>query len=69
LVFLVGSAFADPNSSTTVVTVAPNPPTVNNFFRSLDQSRFELIKKKENKEIYRDLQTGELWTIELKHGD
>jgi len=50
----------------TVVTQAvPTSPTVNTFVRALDSDRYQLIEKKDNKEVYRDKQTGEKWIVEV----
>jgi hypothetical protein len=54
-------------SRTTVITAAPTPPTINSFVRDLDNSRYQLIEKKDNKEVYRDTQTGEKWIVEIHH--
>jgi len=49
-----------------VVTQAvPTWPTVNTFVRALDSDRYQLIEKKDNKEVYRDKQTGEKWVVEV----
>jgi len=56
-----------PASRTTVITVIPAPPTVNTVVRALDNDRYQLIQKKDNKEVYRDTQTGEKWILEIHH--
>jgi hypothetical protein len=56
-----------PAGRATVITAVPAPPTVNTFVRSLDSNRYQLIKKEDNKEVYRDTQTGEKWTVEIHH--
>jgi hypothetical protein len=38
---------------------------VNTFVRALDSDRYQLIEKKDNKEVYRDKQTGEKWVVEV----
>jgi hypothetical protein len=50
-----------------VITEVPAPPTVNTVVRALDSSRYQLIEKKDNKEVYRDTQTGERWILEIEH--
>ena len=54
-------------AKTTVVREVPAPPTINSFVRDLDNSRYQLIEKKDNKEVYRDTQTGEKWIVEIHH--
>ena len=56
-----------PDSRTTAITAVPAPPTVNSFVRALDNDRYQLIQKKDNKEVYRDIQTGEKWILEIHH--
>jgi hypothetical protein len=56
-----------PASQTTIITEPPAPPTVNTFVRALDNDRYQLIEKKDNKEVYRDRQTGEKWILEIHH--
>jgi hypothetical protein len=52
---------------TVIMQQAPAPPTVNTFVRALDNDRYQLIKKTDNKEVYRDTQTGEKWVLEIHH--
>jgi hypothetical protein len=63
----LGQTVAVPASRTTVITQVPAPPTVNTFVKSLDNDRYQLIEKRDNKEVYRDTQTGEKWVLELHH--
>ena len=63
----LGQTVSVPASQTTVITEAPAPPTVDTFLRALDSNRYQLIEKKDNKEVYRDIQTGEKWILELHH--
>jgi hypothetical protein len=44
-------------------------PTVDTFVRSLDTSRFQLIEKKENKEVYLDRRTGKKWKVKVESDD
>ena len=44
-------------------------PTVDTIVRSLDTARFQLIEKKENKEVYLDRQTGEKWKVKVEKED
>jgi hypothetical protein len=54
-------------SRTTIIATVPAPPAVNTFVKALDNSRYQLIEKKDNKEVYRDSQTGEKWVLEIHH--
>ncbi|MBV8279403.1 MAG: hypothetical protein JO170_29645 [Verrucomicrobia bacterium] len=54
-------------NGTTVIAATPAPPTINSFVKDLDSSRYQLIEKKDNKEVYRDTQTGEKWIVEIHH--
>ena len=63
----LGSDVIVPASHTTLITEVPAPPTVDTFVRALDNDRYELIKKSDNKEVYRDKQTGEKWILEIHH--
>ena len=56
-----------PNRTTLITAVQAPPPTINSFVRDLDNSRYQLIEKKGNKEVYRDTQTGEKWVVEIHH--
>jgi hypothetical protein len=57
-----------PVSHRAVITEVPAaPPTVNTFVRALDNDRYQLIQKRDNKEVYRDTQTGEKWNVEVHH--
>ncbi len=58
---------AVPVTRTTVITQVQAPPTVDTFVRALGTNRYQLIEKKDNKEVYRDTQTGEKWILELHH--
>jgi hypothetical protein len=64
---VLGDTVVVPHSRTTVITAVPAPPTINSFVRDLDSSRYQLIEKKDNKEVYRDTQTGEKWIVEIHH--
>ena len=63
----LGDTVLVPASRTTVITEVPAPPTVNTVVRALDNNRYQLIQKKDNKEVYRDTQTGEKWILEIHH--
>jgi hypothetical protein len=63
----LGETVIVPRSHTTVITEVPAPPTLNTFVKALDNGRYQLIEKKDNKEVYRDTQTGEKWILEIHH--
>jgi len=53
-----------------IVTEEPSTPGVNTFVRSLDNARYQLIEKKDDKEVYRDRETGIKWVVEVhRKGD
>src|SRR5271166_6357660 len=55
---------------TETVTEEPSTPGVNTIVRSLDNDRYQLIEKKDNKEVYRDKETGTKWVVEVhRKGD
>jgi hypothetical protein len=62
----LGQTATAPARHMTVITqVVPTSPIVNTFVRALDSDRYQLIEKKDNKEVYRDTQTGEKWVVEV----
>jgi hypothetical protein len=64
----LGDTVVVPANHRTVITEVPAaPPTVNTFVRALDNDRYQLIQKRDNKEVYRDTQTGEKWIVEVHH--
>ena len=63
----LGETVTVPGSHTIVITEVPAPPTVNTFVKALDNDRYQLVEKKDNKEVYRDTQTGEKWILEIHH--
>jgi hypothetical protein len=54
---------------TETVTEDAEYPTVDTFVRSLDTARFQLIEKKENKEVYLDRRTGKKWKVKVETED
>jgi hypothetical protein len=64
----LGDTVVVPASHRTIITEVPAaPPTVNTLVRALDNDRYQLIQKRDNKEVYRDTQTGEKWIVEVHH--
>jgi hypothetical protein len=51
---------------TETVTQTTAAPTVETFVRTLNDPRYQLIEKKENKEVYRDRETGSRWTVKVE---
>ena len=49
-----------------VVVTESSAPTVDTFVRSLDASRYQLIEKKGNKEVYLDRVTGARWQVKVE---
>lgn len=60
-----------PAASTQVVQTVTEPetPTVETFIHSLDSSRYRLIEKKEEKEVYLDTLTGKKWRVKVERED
>ncbi len=54
---------------TETVTDDAEYPTVDTFVHSLDTTRFQLVEKKGNKEVYIDRRTGKKWTIKVDSDD
>jgi len=51
------------------VTEDAEYPSVDTFVRSLDSARFQLIEKKDNKEVYLDRRTGKKWKVKVESED
>jgi hypothetical protein len=64
-------AVAGTATSTQVVQTVTEPaaPTVETFIRSLDSSRYRLIEKKGDKEVYLDTLTGKKWKVTVERED
>ena len=62
---------AGTGASTQVVQTVTEPeaPTVETFVRSLDSSRYRLIEKKGEKEVYLDTLTGKKWRVKVEPED
>jgi hypothetical protein len=58
-----------PSVTETVTETAPSEATVETFVRSLNNGRYELIEKKDNKEVYRDRSTGIRWKVKVERDD
>lgn len=44
----------------------PREPTAETFVRTLDSPRYQLIEKKQEREVYRDRQTGIKWVVKVE---
>lgn len=64
-------AVAGTGASTEVVQTVTQTetPTVETFIHSLDSSRYRLIEKKEDKEVYLDTLTGKKWRVKVERAD
>jgi hypothetical protein len=51
---------------TETVTQTVAAPSVDTFVRTLNDPRYQLIEKKENKEVYRDRTTGTRWIVKVE---
>jgi hypothetical protein len=56
--------------STAQTVIETNPaPTLDTFVHNLDSSRYQLLEKKENEEVYLDKQTGIKWAVKVEKKD
>ncbi|HYY29207.1 MAG TPA: hypothetical protein VE860_14735 [Chthoniobacterales bacterium] len=54
-------------TATTQTVIQTNEtPTLDTFVHNLDSSRYQLIQKKEDEEIYVDKRTGEKWKVKVE---
>jgi hypothetical protein len=54
------------NSTTQTVIETTQAPTLDTFVHNLDSSRYQLLQKKEDEEIYLDKQTGTKWKVKVE---
>ena len=54
------------NSTTQTVIETSQAPTLDTFVHNLDSSRYQLLQKKEDEEIYLDKQTGTKWKVKVE---
>jgi hypothetical protein len=54
---------------TETVTQTTAAPSVETFVRTLNDPRYQLIEKKDNKEVYRDRETGSRWVVKVQRED
>jgi hypothetical protein len=51
---------------TETITQTTAAPSVDTFVRTLNDPRYQLIEKKDNKEVYRDRTTGTRWVVKVE---
>ena len=54
------------NSTTQTVIETTQAPTLDTFVHNLDSSRYQLLQKKEDEEIYLDKLTGTKWKVKVE---
>ena len=64
-----GPAVVGTTSQVVQTVTEPEAPTVETFVRSLDSSRYRLIEKKGEKEVYLDTMTGKKWRVKVERED
>jgi hypothetical protein len=55
--------------ATQTVVETSQAPTLDTFVHNLDSTRYQLIEKKENEEVYLDKQTGNKWAVKVEKKD
>ena len=55
--------------ATQTVVETSKAPTLDTFVHNLDSTRYQLIEKKENEEVYLDKQTGNKWAVKVEKKD
>jgi hypothetical protein len=58
-----------PVASNSTVIETSQAPTLDTFVHNLDNSRYQLIEKKEEKEVYLDKLTGTKWVVKIEKKD
>jgi len=60
-----------PVAATTTQTIVETTqaPSLDTFVHNLDSSRYQLIEKKQNEEVYLDKQTGIKWEVKVERKD
>jgi hypothetical protein len=54
---------------TQTVVETSQAPTLDTFVHNLDSTRYQLLEKKENQEVYLDKQTGSKWVVSVEKKD
>jgi hypothetical protein len=55
-----------PGTATQTVIETNETPTLDTFVHNLDSSRYQLLEKRKNEEIYLDRRTGEKWKVKVE---
>ena len=55
--------------ATQTVVETSQAPTLDTFVHNLDSTRYQLLEKKENEEVYLDKQTGTKWAVSVEKKD
>ena len=55
--------------TTQTVVETSQEPTLDTFVHNLDSTRYQLLEKKENEEVYLDKQTGTKWAVRVEKKD
>jgi hypothetical protein len=58
-----------PVAANATVIETSQAPTVDTFVHNLDSSRYQLVEKKEEKEVYLDKLTGTKWVLKIEKKD
>ena len=58
-----------PVATNSTVIETTQAPTLDTFVRNLDSSRYQLIEKKDEKEVYLDKLTGTKWVLKIEKKD
>jgi hypothetical protein len=58
-----------PVAANSTVIETSQAPTLDTFVHNLDSSRYQLIEKKEEKEVYLDKLTGTKWVLKIEKKD
>jgi hypothetical protein len=57
------------DSTAQTVIETNQTPSLDTFVHNLDSSRYQLLEKKENEEVYLDKQTGVKWAVKVERKD
>ena len=70
IVYVNGAGqIVQPVAASSTVIETTQAPTLDTFVHNLDSSRYQLIEKKEEKEVYLDKLTGTKWVLKIEKKD
>jgi hypothetical protein len=70
IVYVNGSGqIMQPVAANSTVIETSQAPSLDTFVHNLDSSRYQLIEKKEEKEVYLDKLTGTKWVLKIEKKD